>query len=408
MLLNSIDDLDPVEQLQLQHNDAYAQWWAAGMPSFDGTVRKKLYKKVTIKFPTYEDRKDFFDNKIELTDYSDNTKYLKYPLQEREVHLHTRFIDTAKTYNTTKYPIYIISKGRWESRLTARALDNMGVPYRIAVEPQEFDNYAKTCGADKLLVLPFSNHGKGSGPARNWCWEHSISEGHEKHWLLDDNIYEFWRYHKGQRIRADKGTSIFRATEDFTDRYENIGLTGFHYKFFAVEDNPYPPYILNSRIMSCFLIDNKIPHRWRGKYNEDVDLSIRVLKDGYVTLLTYAFLCGKARTGTVKGGNTSEVYNNYEADASYNKSKMLVEMHPDCVSLVERYGRIHHEVDLNAIMTKDGYPAINNKLILKKNVSIKNAVDNYGMDLYKNLGLPEEYIDKSYSENKYPIGRRIR
>lgn len=407
-VIDKVVELDAHEQLQLNHNDPYAQWWAAGMPTFDGNSTKKLYKKVFVKFPTKEDREHYFKNILEHPDYSDNTHYVKYPLADRQNHLGTRFIDVSKCYNTTKYPIYIISKGRWESRITARALDNMGVPYHIAVEPQEFDNYAKTCGADKLLVLPFSNHGMGSGPARNWCWEHSISEGYDRHWLLDDNIYEFWRYHKGQRIRADKGSSIFRAHEDFVDRYENIALSGFHYKFFAVEDNPYPPYILNTRIMSCFLIDNKIPHRWRGRYNEDVDLSIRVLKDGYVTLLTYAFLCGKARTGTVKGGNTSEVYNNYQEDAAYNKSKMLVEMHPDVVTLVERYGRIHHEVDLKAIINKDGYPALNNALKLKKDVTIFNNVNNYGMELYRNLGEPNEFIDYSYSENVYPTGRRVK
>jgi len=314
----------------------------------------------------------------------------------------------------TKYPIYIISKGRWESRITMRTLDRMGVPYRIAIEPQEYDNYAATCGEENLLVLPFSNHGKGSGPARNWCWEHSISEGHKRHWLMDDNMFEFWRMHKNRRYRVRRGSGIFRAAEDFVDRYENIALSGFQYKFFCVDDYPYPPYIINTRIMSCFLIQNNIPHRWRGRYNEDVDLSIRVLKDGLCTLLFYSFLCGKARTGTIKGGNTSEVYNNYQEDASLKKSQMLVEMHPDVVSLVERYGRVHHHVDLDAIINKNGQPARNNPLILKKDIDIVGKVDNYGMKLYRGLDpdldqfpiTDHSYDDPLFSENKYPVGRK--
>lgn len=307
----------------------------------------------------------------------------------------------------TKYPIYIISKGRWESRITMRALDGMGVPYRIAVEPQEYDNYAETCGEDKLLTLPFSNHGKGSGPARNWCWEHSIAEGHDRHWLMDDNIYEFWRFHNNKRYRVERGSGIFRAAEDFVDRYENIALSGFQYKFFCVDDYPYPPYILNTRIMSCFLIDNHIPHRWRGRYNEDVDLSIRVLKDGLCTMLFYSFLCGKARTGTVKGGNTTEVYNNYEEDASLKKSQMLVEMHPDVVTLAERYGRVHHIVDLDKIKTKDGKPARKNPLILKKDVDIANKVNNYGMELVRKWGTDDAYVDYDHSKDVFPRGRKI-
>ena len=306
---------------------------------------------------------------------------------------------------STRYPIYIISKGRWETRHTSKALEALGVPYFIAVEPQEYDNYAAVIDPKKILTLPFSNHGKGSGPARNWCWEHSQANGHARHWLMDDNIFEFWRFNQNKRYRVEKGSAIFRAAEDFVDRYENIALAGFQYKFFCVDDYPYPPYLLNTRIMSCFLIDNNCPHKWRGKYNEDVDLSLRVLKEGLCTMLFYSFLCGKARTGTVKGGNTSEVYNNYEEDASLKKSQMLVEMHPDCVHLAQRYGRVHHIVDLNAVINKNGQPARLNPLILKKDVDIKNKIDNYGMQLIRKWGTPEAYEDKEYSRNAFPKGR---
>ena len=40
-----------------------------------------------------------------------------------------------------KYPIYIISKGRWESRLTSKALEKIKVPYYIVVEPSEYSYY---------------------------------------------------------------------------------------------------------------------------------------------------------------------------------------------------------------------------------------------------------------------------
>jgi hypothetical protein len=307
---------------------------------------------------------------------------------------------------STKYPVYIISKGRWESRHTVKALERMGVPFWIAVEPQEYDNYASVIDPQKILKLPFSNHGKGSGPARNWCWEHSQENGFARHWLMDDNIAEFWRFHNNRRYRVERGSAIFRATEDFVDRFENVALAGLQYKFFCVDDYPYPPYILNTRIMSCFLIDNSCPVKWRGKYNEDVDLSIRVLKEGLCTMLIYAFLCGKLRTGTVKGGNTSEIYNNYQDDASLRKSAMLKEMHPDCVTLIERYGRAHHHVDLDAIVNKYGLPARQNPPILKKDAKIVNEVNNYGMRLVRKYGTDEAYVDPTFEENTYPTGRK--
>lgn len=67
-----------------------------------------------------------------------------------------------------KYPVYIISKGRHESRLTSKALEVMNVPYHIVIEPQEYDLYASVIDPKKIKVLPFSNLGQGSIPARNW------------------------------------------------------------------------------------------------------------------------------------------------------------------------------------------------------------------------------------------------
>ncbi len=84
-----------------------------------------------------------------------------------------------------RYPIFVISKGRWESRLTSKSLEEMGVDYRIVIEPQEYDQYAAVINPKKILKLPFSNLGKGSIPARNWVWEFAKNEGHERHWILN-------------------------------------------------------------------------------------------------------------------------------------------------------------------------------------------------------------------------------
>lgn len=51
-------------------------------------------------------------------------------------------------------------------------LEEMNANYRIVIEPQEYDDYASVISPNKILVLPFSNLGLGSIPARNWVWEH--------------------------------------------------------------------------------------------------------------------------------------------------------------------------------------------------------------------------------------------
>ena len=266
------------------------------------------------------------------------------------------------------HPVYIVSKGRWESRLTSKALEEMGVPYYIAIEPHEYKQYASVINPKKILVLPFSNHGEGPTPARNWCWEHSIASGAAWHWVMDDNMNGFVRMNHNRRYPVKTG-SIFKASEDFVERYENVAIAGLEYRFFAGgARRKKSPYRLNTRIYSCLLIRNDIPYRWEGRYNEDTDLCLRALKDGWCTVLFQAFLCNKAGTQTVKGGNTAEFY---ETEGTLPKSKMLIDKHGDIARLAYRYGRWHHHVDYS--------PFKKNVLVRKKNIKIPRGVNNYGM-----------------------------
>ena len=268
-----------------------------------------------------------------------------------------------------KYPVYIISKGRWESRLTSKALERMRVPYHIVIEPQEYDQYASVIDKNKILTLPFSNLGQGSIPARNWVWEHSISIKAKKHWILDDNIYDFYRLNRNKRNIVQTGT-IFKCCEDFTDRYENVKISGMNYRFFVVATEPYPPYYVNTRVYSCILIDNSVKHRWRGRYNEDTDLCLRVLKDNYCTILFNAFLIEKAATMRLKGGNTDELY---KGDGRLKMAESLRDQHPDLCTVTWKFNRWQHHVNYDVFKK--------NKLIRKPNLKIKKGVNNYGMIL---------------------------
>ena len=262
--------------------------------------------------------------------------------------------------NNPIYPVYIISKGRWESRLTSRALEKISVPYHIVVEPQEYDNYAAVIDPEKIKVLPFSNLSQGSIPARNWVWEDSIKRGFSKHWILDDNIRWFAKFNGNKKIIINNGR-CFRKTEQFIDGYKNIALSGLQYEMFvnAKEAHTFPPILVNTRIYSCILINNSIPHRWRGRYNEDTDLSLRALKDGWCTILVQAYLCKKVATMRMKGGNTDDLY---QGDGRYKMALSLQKQHPDVVKITRKWGRWQHHVDYrpfksNRLIKNDGTPA---------------------------------------------------
>lgn len=247
-----------------------------------------------------------------------------------------------------KYPIYVISKGRWESRKTSIALEQIGVPYRIVIEPQEYEQYSAVIDPSKILVLPFSNLGQGGIPARNWVWEHSISEGHKRHWILDDNIHRFLRIYNSKEVHV-KDAAPFCFIEQETDKYENAVLTGMQYTAFGRQPmtKVWDKLVdINTRIYSCILIQNDLPFRWRGRYNEDTDLSLRVLKAGYCTLLFYVYLIKKETTMKMKGGNTDELYVKTDKfDGRLEMAKSLYLQHPDVVKITRKWGRWQHQVD---------------------------------------------------------------
>lgn len=274
-----------------------------------------------------------------------------------------------------KYPVYIISKGRADSRMTSRMLEKAHVPYKIVIEPQEYEQYAAVIDPKKILILPFSNLGEGSIPARNWVWQHSIDEGHERHWILDDNISGLSYFTKNQRHYLRTGSG-FLAMEDFVDRYKNIAFAGPQYDFFMPKRQKYEkPFSLNTRIYSFILIKNDLPYRWRGRYNEDTDLSLRALKDGWCTVLFYVFLQKKAATMTVKGGNTEELYKLDNEDGRLLMAQSLQQQHPDVVKVVRKWGRWQHHVDYR--------PFKHNKLIKRDDIEIPQGVNNYGMKLVR-------------------------
>tara|TARA_R110000772_G_scaffold212523_1_gene323084 strand:+ start:519 stop:1412 length:894 start_codon:yes stop_codon:yes gene_type:complete len=281
-----------------------------------------------------------------------------------------------------QFPLYIVSKGRAESRLTSKALERMNVPYKIVIEDQEFDDYAQHIDVNKILVLDkqyqadydtFDDLGetksKGPGAARNFVWQHSIDNGFDWHWVMDDNIRTFNRLNNNLKIEVLNG-AFFAAMEDFCLRYKNVSMAGPNYWMFAPRKTKQPPFITNTRIYSCNLIRNDLALRWRGRYNEDTDLSLRMLKEGWCTIQFNAFLQDKMTTQTVNGGNTKEFYGH---EGTMPKSAMQIKMHPDVSRLVWRFGRHHHYVDYRPFKV--------NKLVKHEKTKQLTQDKEYGMEL---------------------------
>lgn len=278
-----------------------------------------------------------------------------------------------------RFPVYVISKGRADAQITSGELGALGVAHSLVVEPQEAEGYrARAHELAKVLVLPFSNLGQGSIPARNWVWEHATTAGAERHWIMDDNIQGFYRYNRN-RIAKLKTPAGLEAVEDFVDRYENVPMAGLNYEMFVPRAKKLPPFVANRRVYSCILLSNAEHDRimWRGRYNEDTDLSLRFLKRGDCTILVNAFLAKKIATMRMKGGNTDELYKQNEGfDGRLEMARSLQRQHPDVTKVTWKWGRWQHQVDYR--------PFRGNKLIRRPGVE-PSGVNNYGMSLRRPL-----------------------
>jgi DNA polymerase I-like protein with 3'-5' exonuclease and polymerase domains len=395
------------EQLGLfEGAEVEPDWTAAwkGMPDYQ---HENMHAKqsVLVHFRSIADREDF--SKVIGQRIGSSTKFLWYPKSEIG-HAADKVWTGARA--NPRYPVYIISKGRWDTRLTSKAFEFAGVPYHIVVEPQEYDHYAAVIDPKKILTLPFSNLGLGGIPARNWVWEHSISTGAARHWIFDDNVSGFCRFHNNLKVEVDSGV-LHKLIEDWCDRYENVQMAGFNYDYFAPRKQGarIKPITLNTRIYSGILLSNSISHRWRGRYNEDTDLSLRILKDGHCTALFNAFLMYKAPTLTMKGGNTDVLYAGAEAaadawaahaaacrtcgpcldgyggrtagpcpagrdilskDGRWLMAESLREQHPDVTTVERKWRRWQHQVDYRMF----GLPG-RNTLVLRPDAVIPEGTD---------------------------------
>jgi hypothetical protein len=297
-----------------------------------------------------------------------------------------RYVATERRDPT--YPIYIVSKGRATNQMTSKALDRIGVPHYVVVEGEQLAEYeaGKHPLASMLVLDPAFKReyqqltdepgSTGPGPARNFAWEHSIGLGAKRHWVMDDNIWQFNRRNHNVRVPLWCGNG-FTAMEEFCDRYTNVAMAGPNYFMFAVRKAVAAPFYLNTRIYSCNLILNSVPQRWRGRYNEDTILSLDMLKAGWCTIQFNAFLQYKMVTQTQKGGNTAEFY---AREGTAKKSQMLVDTHPDVSRLAKRFRdangekRDHHVVDYKPFWRA-------NHLELRPDAIVPDGNDEYGMRL---------------------------
>lgn len=273
-----------------------------------------------------------------------------------------------------RYPVYVPSAGRFEACHTAKFLLRDRVPFFLVVQPKEEAAYRERFPGATILPLPWNNDpSKRNGLmlARNWIKDHATAAGAARHWQLDDNIQGIWRRWNARKIRCEGGVGL-RVCEDFTDRFSNVAISGLNYYMFSINKIRQPPFYLNVHVYSCTLVNNAIPHRWRLNYNDDTDICLQVLADGWCTVLLNAFLAWKLTTMTVKGGNTDELYK--INDGRLRMARTLERVWPHVVTIGRRFRRPQHVI-------RGAWRGFDTPLKLKPGVDPAEPLQEYGMRL---------------------------
>jgi len=253
-----------------------------------------------------------------------------------------------------EYPVYIPTRGRPTRQITAKALVELGIRPRLVVEAAEEEAY-KTANPDCDVIVwpqvyadeyehtPELNPHPTTGYAHNYAWDHARAEGHDRHWIMDDNIYYIIVRQNGERKRA-RDTSPLEWVETWAKKWVNLaGVSLAMAPFMSGKTVG-----LNTRLYCATLYRNDLDQygiRWRRGLNDDTIVSLDILSTGYWCTAEIRAVgikkVGTATTGRIKGGMTDF----YAEGGFLRKSAEVVRLYPDLCHTKVRFHRIHHVCD---------------------------------------------------------------
>lgn len=337
--------------------------WDDGCPEYDNSENKYAVNP-NCEFVFYT--KELYNDFLLKSGFgiSEKAKTFWFPHPPKEELVNGFYTTSGDCDN--QYPIYIPTYKRHDTCYTAISLEKLGIKsYHLVIRNtvEEITNYTNAIEKFKLshaILLPIDNdfykgqEEQGNGYSiipRNFAYQHAINNHYTHHWVIDDNIKGFYMKNNNTVLPFENTCYPLFFIEEYMKQYSSLSQCAIQYKHLGFSSSDRNAIILNSRCYSCILLKHINGYRWRGKYNEDTDLSLRLLKDGYATMTFQNILCDKQSTSSVRGGNTDAFH---KSETGYNdKAESLVAQHPDVTKKVIKYGRIHHQVDYTSFKNND-------------------------------------------------------
>jgi len=214
-------------------------------------------------------------------------------------------LESFEEYTQIRFPIYIPSKRRPGRVLVARQFDADAIPYRIVVEPQDYDLYLEQYPAEKLLALDLNDG--GIAYVRNFIKDHALASGYEYHWQFDDNVRSFAIRRNG-KAKIARPVNALSFIESVVTSFTRIGGANFSNGAFAFSYDNKSVFALNNQVYCAMLLRTDTKARFRKGIHEDTDYSLQILSEGWSTIVCKRVVMTKTNTMTMSGGNTDSEY----------------------------------------------------------------------------------------------------
>lgn len=333
--LKCSSDIDKYNFYHMEYDNTsgfYDRCWLVVVEVEDST-KEEIKKSIS----------NLFEDKIDSIRWSKNTLsirligYIPEIVDKKYIANYSKQCDKQFRINETiKFPIGILSYGRYNDNFTSKYLVKCGIRHTIFVEPCEYylyiNNYFNNLEPEKQELVEIRNVGEdfhtrnlGGTPVRNYILDYYYVKGFARCWILDDNIKCYYRYNRGCKTEIYSG-SIFSSIEKYIEIYENVGVCSHNFSPFITTGRSRPVIVLNEKQYSSLLLLTDKQYRFRHKYNEDVLISVEYIISGKLNFCFNHILYNKNTSGTDKGGNTDTIYSNgYEEkyDYLYNELKKM-------------------------------------------------------------------------------------
>ena len=200
--------------------------------------------------------------------------------------------------------IGVPSKGRAElfHKKTYKILKECAVPWRVFVEPQDYESYLRLIPESRIVEL--KKNDKGLGYSLRKIRRTAIKAGYDFVWKMDDDV-NHWYENSRVSPKEDQGTMLEEAS-DLLDAAEeclgeHLGGISFGGKFFHQDWRPFTH--IGKMFETTYIVraqDWFLPRTLRG-YHEEFVASAKLHTLGLITLRCGKF-CWNADLSTAEGG----------------------------------------------------------------------------------------------------------